>query len=49
MPHVRRHAGDVVQYAGEFGLAAFARSRLNTGLSESEPPPQGGKFAGLIR
>ncbi|MEY9182366.1 phage terminase small subunit P27 family [Bradyrhizobium sp. USDA 313] len=43
---VRKHAGDVVRYAGEFGLSALARSRLAAGIEDRQPP--GGKFGGLI-
>jgi len=42
----RKHAADMVKYAGEFGLTALARSRLAQGISA--PPPHGGKFTGLL-
>ena len=42
----RKHAGDMVRYASEFGLTALARSRLAAGTNA--PPPHGGKFAGLL-
>ena len=43
---VRKHAGDVVRYASEFGLTALARSRLAAGINA---PPSRGKFDGLLR
>jgi P27 family predicted phage terminase small subunit len=44
---VRKHAADVVRYAGEFGLTALARSRLVAGYSA---PSHGiSKFDGLLR
>jgi P27 family predicted phage terminase small subunit len=42
---VRKHAGDVVRYAGEFGLTALARSRISSGITSPRPP---GKFDGLL-
>jgi P27 family predicted phage terminase small subunit len=42
---VRKHAGDVVRYASEFGLTALARSRLTAGTNA---PPPGGRFDGLL-
>jgi P27 family predicted phage terminase small subunit len=38
-------AGDMLRYAGEFGLTPVARSRLAAGVG-GQPP--GGKFAGLL-
>jgi P27 family predicted phage terminase small subunit len=43
----RKHAADMVRYAGEFGLTALARSRLAQGIN-APPPPHGGKFDGLL-
>ena len=43
----RKHAADMVRYAGEFGLTALARSRL--AAVTNVPPPGGGKFDGLLR
>lgn len=43
---VRKHAGDVVRYAGEFGMTALARSRMGAGIDGPQPP---GKFDGLLR
>ncbi|MBR1174882.1 P27 family phage terminase small subunit [Bradyrhizobium sp. KB893862 SZCCT0404] len=43
---VRKHAGDVVRYAGEFGLTAAARSRMIRASVNPQPPPS--KFDGLI-
>jgi phage terminase small subunit len=43
---VRKHAGDVVRYASEFGLTALACSRLAAGINA--PPAGGGKFDGLL-
>jgi hypothetical protein len=37
---------DMVRYASEFGLTALARSRLAAGINA--PPPNDGKFAGLL-
>jgi P27 family predicted phage terminase small subunit len=42
---VRKHAGDVVRYAGEFGMTALARSRISGGNFPLEP----GKFDGLLK
>ena len=41
----RKHAADVVRYAGEFGLTALARSRLAASINAPTPP---GKFDGLL-
>jgi P27 family predicted phage terminase small subunit len=41
----RRAAGDMVRYAGEFGLAPAARARISAGIGY-EPPPS--KFDGLL-
>jgi P27 family predicted phage terminase small subunit len=43
---VRKHAGDVVRYAAEFGLTPVARTRLAAGGSAPSSP---GKFDGLSR
>jgi phage terminase small subunit len=42
----RKHAADMVRYAGEFGLTALARTRISTGPNAPQPP---GKFDGLLR
>lgn len=42
----RRHAGDVIRYASEFGLTPVARARLAAG---GYVPPSPGKFEGLLR
>ena len=42
----RKHAGDVVRFAAEFGLTPVARTRLAAGGSG---PPMPGKFDGLFR
>lgn len=42
----RKHAADMVRYAGEFGLTALARSRIAGGINTPQPP---GKFDGLLR
>jgi hypothetical protein len=44
---VRKHAGDVVRYASEFGLTALARARLARGVN-ARPLPVVGKFEGLL-
>jgi P27 family predicted phage terminase small subunit len=42
----RKAAGDMVRYAGEFGLSPIARARLgNAGWT---PPPAPGKFDGFL-
>lgn len=41
----RKHAADMVRYAGEFGLTALARSRLGSGITSPQPPS---KFDGLL-
>jgi P27 family predicted phage terminase small subunit len=41
----RRHAGDMVRYATEFGLTPAARSRIAAGVTSDGAP---GKFAGLL-
>ncbi|MGX1050864.1 P27 family predicted phage terminase small subunit [Bradyrhizobium japonicum] len=43
---VRKHAGDVIRYASEFGLTPVARTRLAAG---GYAPPSPGKFDGLLR
>jgi phage terminase small subunit len=43
----RKHAADVVRFAGEFGLTAAARSRLAAGGYTLPSPPS--KFDGLLR
>ena len=42
----RKHAGDVIRYASEFGLTPVARTRLAAG---GYVPPPPGKFDGLLR
>ena len=42
---VRKHAGDVVRYAAEFGLTPAARSRISAGIHGDNSQS---KFAGLI-
>lgn len=42
----RKHAGDVIRYASEFGLTPVARTRLAAGGCA---PPSSGKFDGLLR
>jgi len=42
----RKHAGDVIRYASEFGLTPVARTRLAAG---GYVPPSPGKFDGLLR
>jgi P27 family predicted phage terminase small subunit len=42
----RKHAGDVIRYAAEFGLTPVARTRLAAG---GYVPPSHGKFDGLLR
>lgn len=42
---VRKHAGDVVRFAAEFGLTPAARSRINAGVQAENPQS---KFAGLL-
>ena len=42
----RKHAGDVIRYASEFGLTPVARTRLAAGGCG---PPMPGKFDGLLR
>jgi P27 family predicted phage terminase small subunit len=42
---VRKHAGDVVRYAAEFGLTPAARSRISSGIHGDNSQS---KFAGLI-
>jgi P27 family predicted phage terminase small subunit len=42
---VRKHAGDVVRFAAEFGLTPIARTRLAAGYK----PPSPSKFDGLLR
>jgi P27 family predicted phage terminase small subunit len=42
----RKHAGDVIRYAAEFGLTPVARARLAAGCYA---PPKPGKFDGLLR
>ena len=42
----RKHAGDVIRYASEFGLTPVARTRLAAG---GYAPPSPGKFDGLVR
>jgi P27 family predicted phage terminase small subunit len=42
----RKHAGDVMRFAAEFGLTPVARSRLAAGINAPRPP---GKFDGLLR
>jgi P27 family predicted phage terminase small subunit len=44
---VRKHAADVVRFAGEFGLTAAARARLAAGGYTPPSPPS--KFDGLLR
>jgi P27 family predicted phage terminase small subunit len=41
----RKHAGDVIRYASEFGLTPVARTRLAAGFGPSSPS----KFDGLLR
>jgi P27 family predicted phage terminase small subunit len=41
----RKHAGDMVRYAAEFGLSPCARTRISAG---SGPDDSQSKFAGLI-
>ena len=43
---VRKHAADMVRYAGEFGLTAAARSRIAAGGYAPPSPPS--KFDGLL-
>ncbi|MET4016062.1 P27 family predicted phage terminase small subunit [Bradyrhizobium sp. S3.2.12] len=43
---VRKHAGDVVRYAAEFGLTSAARARLSAGGFATPSPPS--KFDGLL-
>nr|WP_245003902.1 P27 family phage terminase small subunit [Bradyrhizobium liaoningense] len=47
MSIARKHAADVVRYAGEFGLSALARSRISAGFNA--PPSGPSKFDGLLR
>jgi P27 family predicted phage terminase small subunit len=42
---VRKHAGDVVRYAAEFGLTPAARSRISAGIHGDNSQS---KFAGLL-
>jgi phage terminase small subunit len=42
----RKHAGDVIRYASEFGLTPVARTRLAAG---GYAPPSAGKFNGFLR
>jgi len=42
---VRKHAGDVVRFAAEFGLSPAARSRISAGIHGDNSQS---KFAGLI-
>lgn len=42
---VRKHAGDVVRYAAEFGLTPAARSRISSGIHGDNSQS---KFAGLL-
>ena len=42
----RKHAGDVIRFASEFGLTPVARTRLAAG---GYLPPSPGKFDGLLR
>lgn len=42
---VRKHAGDVVRYAAEFGLTPAARSRISAGIHGDNSQ---NKFAGLL-
>jgi P27 family predicted phage terminase small subunit len=42
----RKHAGDMVRYASEFGLSAAARARLAAG--GFQPPSPASKFDGLL-
>lgn len=42
---VRKHAGDVVRFAAEFGLTPAARSRIVAGIHGDNSQ---GKFAGLL-
>jgi P27 family predicted phage terminase small subunit len=43
---VRKHAGDVIRYAAEFGLTPVARTRVAAGGFGSATPS---KFDGLLR
>jgi P27 family predicted phage terminase small subunit len=42
----RKHAGDVIRYAGEFGLTPVARTRLASANFQRSPPS---KFDGLLK
>jgi phage terminase small subunit len=42
---IRKHAADMISYAGEFGLTARARTNL-AGINSPKPS---GKFDGLLR
>src|SRR5258708_5582558 len=42
---MRKHAGDVIRYASEFGLTPAARSRITSGIHGDDSQS---KFAGLI-
>jgi P27 family predicted phage terminase small subunit len=42
---VRKHAGDVIRYAAEFGLTPAARSRISAGIHGDNSQS---KFAGLL-
>jgi phage terminase small subunit len=42
----RKHAGDVIRYASEFGLTPIARTRL---AASGYGPSMPGKFDGLLR
>ena len=42
----RKHAGDMVRFAAEFGLTPVARTRLASGDYGPSPPS---KFDGLLR
>jgi phage terminase small subunit len=42
----RKHAADVIRYAGEFGLTPVARARL---AAAGDAPARPGKFDGLLR
>ena len=44
---IRGFARDMAKFAGEFGMSPASRARI--GSAGYTPPPDGGKFAGLLR